>query len=197
MAESIYSPEKREALGVAKRHERTVRDALQLFPGIGRKYAEKLYNHYGLEAFEVVLFYPERLRHLRGISPKIHQTMMRWPGTPWEMWKHGVGSFQWSHAESAFRYDRSDLVKRHVGNLSAFEVIDMKIAARRYLAARPNPEDLRWVRMVYERDPRRLNVNIGFRVHFLDRPVNLALWNCSLSGAGICLPDVVIYLPGV
>ncbi|MBT3328297.1 MAG: hypothetical protein HN396_18900 [Gemmatimonadales bacterium] len=84
-----------------------------------------------------------------------------------------------------------------MGNLSAFEVIDMKIAARRYLAARPNPEDLRWVRMVYERDPRRLNVNIGFRVHFLDRPVNLALWNCSLSGAGICLPDVVIYLPGV
>jgi hypothetical protein len=197
VADSIYSPEKREALGVAKRHERPVRDALQLFPGIGRKRADELYLRYGREAFEVVLFYPERLRTLRGISPRIYQSMVGWPGTPWEIWKHGVGSFQWSHAESAFRYDRSDLVKRHVGNLSAFEVIDMKIAANRYLASRPSPEDLHWLRMKYERRPRALHVDIGFRIHFLERPVNLSLRGCNVGSAAICLPDVIIYLPGV
>jgi hypothetical protein len=51
--------------------------------------------------------------------------------------------------------------------------------------------------MKYEGDPRRLHVDLGFRVHFLDRPVNLSLRDCNVGQATICLPEVVIYLPGV
>ena len=197
MPESIYTPEHREALGVEKRRERTVRDALQLFPGIGRRRAEELYWRYGNEAFEAILFYPERLRNLHGISPKIYRSIVEFAGSPLEIWRHGIGSYQWSHAVAAFKHDRPELVTRHVGALSALDLIDMKIAARRWLQSRPGPENLRWVRMKYERDPRRLHVDIGFRVHFLDRPVNLSLRGCSVGSAAICLPDVIIYLPGV
>lgn len=190
MTESIYSSYLREQLGVDRRSGYIVRHALTKFPGIGRKRADRIYQVFGNEAYEVALFTAEHLLSVPGITPSVIRDMSWGPNSPHRLWTdhtpYGGKPGNW-HEWGMLDDD----------GLGVVDYVDMKLIVHRFLASRPGPETVEWLRFEPVRWPRDIYVHIGLRMRFFNVPVTLSLRRSHANFAAICVNEDTYCLPYV